>query len=141
MVSPARNPLVPLRSTELCELLHIGICCYQIPFHHLPLGMRCSSSGIGATVAVEGYDRVSGADADPHENISHNGSSGCGGNADSAETADLRPCTHPNALTTCIAGLISTICITALISRVVWYGGSCTSIHLRVRQEFPYGEQ
>ena len=39
-----------------------------------------------------GDDRVSGTDADRHENISHNGSSGFGGNADSAETADLRPC-------------------------------------------------
>jgi hypothetical protein len=64
---PARNPLVPLRSTE-------------IPFHH-PLGMRCSSSGVGAIIAVQGYDRVPGSDADPHENISHNGSSGFGGNA------------------------------------------------------------
>ena len=34
-------------------------------------------------------DRVSGTDADRHEDISHNGSSGFGGNTDSAETADL----------------------------------------------------
>jgi hypothetical protein len=34
-------------------------------------------------------DRVSGTDADRHEDISHNGNSGFGGNADSAETADL----------------------------------------------------
>jgi hypothetical protein len=39
-------------------------------------------------------DRVSGTDADRHENISHNGNCGFGGNAGSAETADLRPCTH-----------------------------------------------
>jgi len=36
-------------------------------------------------------DRVSGTDADRHEDISHNGSSGFGDNADSA-TADLSPC-------------------------------------------------
>jgi hypothetical protein len=39
-----------------------------------------------------GGDRVSGTDADRHDDISHNGSSGFGGNADSAETTDLRPC-------------------------------------------------
>jgi hypothetical protein len=33
-------------------------------------------------------DRVSGTDADRHEDISHNGSSGFGDNADGAETAD-----------------------------------------------------
>jgi hypothetical protein len=38
---------------------------------------------------VERDDRVFGTDADRHENISHNDSSGFGGNADSAETADL----------------------------------------------------
>jgi hypothetical protein len=59
------------------------------------LVIRCSSSGVGATAAVEGDDRVSGADADRHENMSHNGSSGFGGNADSVETADLRPCMMP----------------------------------------------
>ena len=42
----------------------------------------------------KGDDRVSDKHADRHENIYHNGSSGFGGNADSAETADLRPCTH-----------------------------------------------
>jgi hypothetical protein len=36
-----------------------------------------------------GDDRVSGTDADRHDDISHSGSSGFGGNADSAETADL----------------------------------------------------
>jgi hypothetical protein len=36
-------------------------------------------------------DRVFGTDADRHEDISHNGSSGFGDNADSA-TADLSPC-------------------------------------------------
>jgi hypothetical protein len=41
-----------------------------------------------------GGDRVSGTDADRRENISHTGSSEFGGGADSAETADLRPCTH-----------------------------------------------
>ena len=34
-------------------------------------------------------DRVSGTDADRHEDISRNGSSGFGGIADSAETGDL----------------------------------------------------
>jgi hypothetical protein len=34
-------------------------------------------------------DRVSGTDADRHEDISHNGNSGFGDDADSAETADL----------------------------------------------------
>jgi hypothetical protein len=42
-------------------------------------------------------DRVSGTDADRHEDISRNGNSGFGDNADSAETADLRPCTFTNA--------------------------------------------
>jgi hypothetical protein len=41
-----------------------------------------------ALQAVERDDRVFGTDADRHENISHNGSSGFGGNAGSAETAD-----------------------------------------------------
>src|SRR5215475_14017354 len=36
-----------------------------------------------------GDDRVSGTDADRHDDISHNGSSGFSGNADSAEPADL----------------------------------------------------
>ena len=44
--------------------------------------------------AVERDDRFSGTDADRRENISHDGGSGFGGNADSAETADLRPRTH-----------------------------------------------
>ena len=39
-------------------------------------------------------DRVSGTDADRYDDISHNGSSGFGGNAGSAETTDLRPHTH-----------------------------------------------
>ena len=34
-------------------------------------------------------DRFCGTDADQHEDISRNGSSGFGGNADSAEMADL----------------------------------------------------
>ena len=34
-------------------------------------------------------DRVSGTDADRHEDSSHNGSTWFGDNADSAETADL----------------------------------------------------
>jgi len=49
-----------------------------------------------ATAAEKGDDRVSDTHArvsdthaDSHENISHSGSSGFGGNADSAETADL----------------------------------------------------
>ena len=54
--------------------------------------LRRSSSGVGLTAAVEGDDRVSSTDADRRENISHNGSSGFGGNPDSAETTDLRPC-------------------------------------------------
>jgi hypothetical protein len=39
-------------------------------------------------------DRVSGTDADRHDGISLNGSSGFGDNADSAETADLGRVTH-----------------------------------------------
>jgi hypothetical protein len=39
-------------------------------------------------------DRVSGTDADRHEDISHNGSSEFRGNADSAEMADLGRVTH-----------------------------------------------
>ena len=34
-------------------------------------------------------DRVSGTDADRHEDISHNDNCGFGDNGDSAETADL----------------------------------------------------
>jgi|SRR5262249_27417678 len=49
---------------------------------------RCAPSHLGA-----GDDRVSGTDADRHDDISHNGSSEFGGNADSADTADLvAPC-------------------------------------------------
>ena len=40
-----------------------------------------------------GDDRVSGTDADRHDDISHNGSSEFGGNPDSADTAELvAPC-------------------------------------------------
>jgi hypothetical protein len=42
-----------------------------------------------------GDDRVSSPDADGHEDISHNGSSGFGGNVDSAEMADLVRLTQP----------------------------------------------
>jgi hypothetical protein len=52
-----------------------------------------------ATAAEKGDDRVSDTHArvsdthaNSHENISHSGSSGFGGHADTAETADLRPC-------------------------------------------------
>ena len=45
---------------------------------------RCAPSHLGG-----GDDRVSGTDADRHDDISHNGSSEFGGNADSADTADL----------------------------------------------------
>jgi hypothetical protein len=41
-----------------------------------------------------GDDRVSGTDADRHDDIYHNGISGFGGNADRAEMADLRPRTQ-----------------------------------------------
>jgi hypothetical protein len=47
-----------------------------------------------ATAAEKGDDRVSDIHADRHEIISHNGSSGFGGNADSAETADLARVHH-----------------------------------------------
>jgi hypothetical protein len=40
-----------------------------------------------ALQVVERDDRVFGTDADRHDDIYHNGSSGFGGNADSAETA------------------------------------------------------
>jgi hypothetical protein len=46
-------------------------------------------SGVGATVAVKGDDRVSDTHASQHGDIYHNGSFGFGGNADIAETADL----------------------------------------------------
>src|SRR5438445_13043364 len=42
-----------------------------------------------ATAAERGDDRVSDKHAERHENIYHNGSSGFGGNAASAERADL----------------------------------------------------
>jgi hypothetical protein len=42
-----------------------------------------------ATAAEKGDDRVSDTHADQHGDIYHNGSSGFGGNADSAETAEL----------------------------------------------------
>ena len=44
------------------------------------------------SVAVKGDDRVSDAHASQHCDIYHNGSSGFGGNADIAETADLTLC-------------------------------------------------
>jgi hypothetical protein len=47
-----------------------------------------------AIAAEKGDDRVSDAHASQHCDIYHNGSSRFGGNAGSAETADLRPCTH-----------------------------------------------
>src|SRR5215510_4641123 len=41
----------------------------------------------------EGDDRVSGTDANRHDDISHNGSSESGGSADRADTVDLvAPC-------------------------------------------------
>jgi len=42
-----------------------------------------------ATAAEKGDDRVSDPHASRHCDIYHNGSSGFGGNADSAATADL----------------------------------------------------
>src|SRR5262245_66477293 len=49
---------------------------------------RCAPSHLGG-----GDDRVSGTDADRHDDISHNGSSEFGGNADGADTANLvAPC-------------------------------------------------
>ena len=39
-------------------------------------------------------DRVSGTDADRHDDISDNGSSGFGGSADDSAETDLRLCTH-----------------------------------------------
>jgi hypothetical protein len=47
-----------------------------------------------ATVAVLGDDRLSDTHASQHCDIYHNGSSGFGGNADIAETADLGRVTH-----------------------------------------------
>jgi hypothetical protein len=52
---------------------------------------------------VEGDDRVSGTDADRGENISHNGSSGFGGNADSTEAANLGPFSAPIAATATVS--------------------------------------
>ena len=49
---------------------------------------RCAPSHLGG-----GDDRVSGTDADRHDDIFHNGSSEFGGNPDSADTAELvAPC-------------------------------------------------
>jgi hypothetical protein len=48
-----------------------------------------SSSGVGATAAEEGDDRVFGTDADRHDDISHNVNSEFGGNADGSEMAGL----------------------------------------------------
>ena len=55
-------------------------------------------------------DRVSGTDADRHEDISHNGSSGFGGNGDSAETADLRllPTRRSQQVTRLLCGYVTT---------------------------------
>jgi hypothetical protein len=63
-----------------------------------PQQSRCAANSVGSLLHADappqvtqegGDDRVSGTDADRHDDISHNGSSGFGGNADSAETADL----------------------------------------------------
>ena len=51
-----------------------------------------------------GDDRVSGTDAERHDDIYHNDSSGFGGNADRAEMANLRLCMH-TALTPGGAGV------------------------------------
>jgi multisubunit Na+/H+ antiporter MnhB subunit len=45
--------------------------------------------GVGATVAVQGDDRLSDIHASQYADIYHSGSSGFGGNADSAETIGL----------------------------------------------------
>jgi hypothetical protein len=49
----------------------------------------CLLLGVGATVALKGDDRVSDRHASQYGDIYRNGSPGFGGNADSAETADL----------------------------------------------------
>jgi hypothetical protein len=76
--------------------------------------------GVGATVAVLGDDRFSDTHASQHCDIYHNGSSGFGGNADIAETADLNAVSHLNAaerrLRVCFAvtsplGFSSTSCL------------------------------
>ena len=54
----------------------------------LLLRRRCAPRHLGG-----GDDRVSGTDANRHDDISHNGSSEFGGSADRADTVDLvAPC-------------------------------------------------
>ena len=53
----------------------------------LPLARTHGQAAVLPSLSDRSYnDRVSGADADRHDDISHNGSSGFGGNADSADT-------------------------------------------------------
>jgi hypothetical protein len=56
-----------------------------------PRPSGCAANSVGSLLDADapGDDSVFGTDANRHENISHNGSSGFGGNADSAEVADV----------------------------------------------------
>jgi hypothetical protein len=60
-------------------------CLLAVPLEHAR-NLRCSFSGVGATVAVQGDDRFSDTDASQHCDIYHNGGSRFGRNADSPET-------------------------------------------------------
>src|SRR6516225_5904847 len=70
--------------------------CYRGPTAKPPciaFTRRCSApSHLGG-----GDDRVSGTDANRHDDIYHSGSSEFGGNADRAEMADLKPCNSKRA--------------------------------------------
>jgi hypothetical protein len=56
-------------------------------------------SGVGATLAVLGDDRLSDTHASQYGDIYHSGSSGFGGNADSAEDANLG----------CVLGVVNSV--------------------------------
>jgi hypothetical protein len=77
----------------------LGLCAHQQRRLFAVSFGTCSQFSVfffshWATAAEKGDDRVSDAHASQHCDIYHNGSSRFGGNAGSAETADLRPCTH-----------------------------------------------
>jgi hypothetical protein len=56
---------------------------------HALAGRAANSVGSFLNADAPGDDSIFGTDAGQHEDISHNGSSGFGGNADPAEVADL----------------------------------------------------
>ena len=78
--------------TRLYSFMRRSQCCLFAVSLERARNCECSSSGVGATLAVQGDDRLSDPHASQHCDIYHNGSSGFGGNADIAETADLTLC-------------------------------------------------